>query len=71
MRDSWSERYHRENGGENANFLGLRGNVVVPIVVGGEEVKHELLHLLALDSNATIPRKLTIRFITAYCWPRQ
>jgi hypothetical protein len=33
---------HREDGGENTNILGRRGDVVVPVVVGREKVEHNL-----------------------------
>lgn len=44
-----SKTYHRENRGKHANLLGSRSDVVVPIVVGGEKVEHELI--VSLDLN--------------------
>lgn len=63
---------HGEDGSEDADLLGCRGDLVVPFVVGGEEVEHELEGLLALCASSSLHGlQLTIRFITAYCWPRQ
>lgn len=61
---------HGENGGENADFLGLGGDVVVPVVVGGEKVEHELFDIVSKFEALDIfrnDRSLTMRFITAYC----
>ena len=46
--DPGKKTYHGEDGGEDADLLRLRRDVVVPVVVGGEEVEHELRGLLVL-----------------------
>jgi hypothetical protein len=40
------ETYHGEDGGEDLDLLGCGGDVVVPVVVCGEEVEHKLRVLL-------------------------
>jgi hypothetical protein len=59
---------HREDSSENANLLRSRRDVVVPIVVGSEEVEHDLYQSLASNSSEQLlsTRKLTMRFIVAY-----
>lgn len=49
LEDQWLQgywTYHGENGGEDLDLLGCGGDVVVPVVVCGEEVEHKLRNML-------------------------